>query len=186
MTKLKKWKLISAEDVSPNPYFPIEKRGYLKPDGSLVKDFYVDRLANPAHVVAITKKDKVVMIRMYKQGTDELMIQFPAGRYEPKKHRDIKETAKLELEEETGINVSINDLVFIGKIAEGTTKSTAVAHAFIVKGVEFNSQQKLDDNEEIEVLLLSNDEIDQYIKEGKIWDATAISIWQLAKLRGMI
>lgn len=186
MPKLKKWKLLSTEDVSPSTFFPIEKRSYQRPDGLIVNDFYVDKLANPAHVVAITKEGKIVMIRMYKQGTDELMIQFPAGRFEPSKHHNLKETAKFELEEETGINVSLNDLEFIGKIAEGTTKSTAVAHAFVVKDVEFNSQQKLDDNEEIEVLLLSADEIDQYTKEGKIWDATAISIWQLAKLREMI
>ncbi len=186
MPKLKKWKLLSTEDVSPSTFFPIEKRSYLRPDGGVVNDFFIDRLADPAHIVAITKEGKVVMIRMYKQGTDELMIQFPAGRFEAKKHNNLKETAKFELEEEAGISVSINDLEFIGKIAEGTTKSTAVAHAFFVKNVEFNSQQKLDENEEVEVLLLSPIEIDNYIQEGKIWDATAISIWQLAKLRGFI
>lgn len=186
MSKLKKWKLLSAQDVSPSSYFPIEKRVYIKPDGALVNDFYIDKLANPAHIIAITKEARIVMIRMYKQGTDEFMIQFPAGRFEAKKHSNLKETAKCELEEEVGISVSINDLEFIGKIAEGTTKSTAVAHAFFVKNVEFNSQQKLDENEEIEILLLSPMEIDSYIKEGKIWDATAISIWQLAKLRGFI
>jgi len=186
MPKFKKWKLLSTDDVSPSTFFPIEKRSYLRPDGVVVDDFFIDRLADPAHVVAITKEGKIVMIRMYKQGTNELMIQFPAGRHEIKKHNSLKETARFELEEEAGISVSMDNLEFVGKIAEGTTKSTAVAHAFFVKNVEFNSQQKLDENEEVEILLLSPKEIDNYIKEGKIWDATAISIWQLVKLRGFI
>ncbi len=123
---------------------------------------------------------------MYKQGTDELMIQFPAGRFETKKHTNYKQVAVFELEEEAGIRVLPDQLTFVGKVAEGSTKSTATAYAYFAKDVEFNSKQKLDDNEEIEVLLFTPAEIDQMITDGKIWDATAISIWQLAKLKEII
>ena len=183
---MKKWKLLKATDVSPSKHYPVEKRAYQRSDGVIINDFFVDKLADPVHILAITKQKQVVMIKMYKQGTDELMIQVPAGRFEPKKQADYKQVAVAELEEETGIKIASDKLVFIGKIAEGSTKSTAVAQAYFVKDVEFNSQQKLDDNEEIEVLQFSPPEIDQMIADGKIWDATAISIWQLAKLRGMI
>ena len=114
------------------------------------------------------------------------MIQFPAGRFEPQKHSSFKDVAVAELEEEAGIKITKKDLIFIGKIAEGTTKSTAVAQAYLTTNAKFNSKQKLDDNEEIEMLLYSANQIDQMIKNGEIWDATAIAIWQLAKLKGLI
>jgi len=181
MSNLKKWTLLATEDVSPSQWFPLEKRKYQMPNGKIVDDFYVTTLEDSVHIVPITKEGKIVLIRMYKQGADEIMIQFPAGRFEAKKHKNKLETAQLELEEETGIKVKAEDLEYVGKFALMTTKASEYAHLYLVRNVEFNSQQNLDDNEEIEILQLWPDEVDQYILEGKIADAPAITNWYLIK-----
>jgi 8-oxo-dGTP pyrophosphatase MutT (NUDIX family) len=80
----------------------LKKRKYELPNGKIVDDFYVTTLADSVHIIPITTDRKIVMIRMYKQGVDDFIIQFPAGRYE-NKHIDILDTAVAELEEETGI-----------------------------------------------------------------------------------
>ncbi|MGD9129188.1 MAG: NUDIX hydrolase [Candidatus Woesebacteria bacterium] len=183
MTKLKKWKLLTAEDISPSKYFPLEKRKYQLPNGSVIDNFYITTLADSIHIVPITKDGKVVMIRMYKQGVDDIIIQFPAGRFERDKHQTEKSCAVQELEEETGIKVSQDKLEFIRKFALMTTKATEQAHLYLVRDIEFNSKQKLDDTEEIEVLVLSPKEVDQLIEDGKIWDAPTITDWYFVKQR---
>src|SRR5688572_5757232 len=132
---LQKWKLLSRTDVSSSPFFPLEKRTYQVPNGKVVDDFFVTTLADCAHVIAITKEKKVVLIRMYKQGVDRIVTQFPAGRLE-KKHKDIRDVAVSELEEEAGIKVNSEQLVPVYSQSVMTTKSTEHIHLFVVKDVE--------------------------------------------------
>lgn len=180
--KLKKWKLVDKKDVSPSKYFPLEIRTYKLPNGATVDDFYVTTLADSVHVIPITKDGKIILIRMYKQGVDEIVIQTPAGRLESK-HKNIKDVAVRELEEETGIKVQTNQLIRVGKAALGTTKASEVVHYFTVTNVEFNSRQKLDENEEIEIISLTPDEIDQAILNGTIWCGPTITGWHFLKSR---
>ncbi len=184
MTKLKKWQLLETKDVSPSKWFPLEKRKYQTSDGKIVENFYVCTLADSAHVIPITVEGKVVMIRMYKPGVDDIVIQFPAGRFEAK-HTDMSHVAMMELEEETGIKVESKDLIPLGKFAVMTTKSSEYAHAYIAKNVVFTPtlKQKLDDTEEIEVILLSPQEIDEMILKGEIAEGLTIADWYLLKTK---
>lgn len=179
-TKLKKWKLLEKSDASPSPHFPIEKRKYELPNGKIVDDFYVTTLADSVHIIPITTDRKIVMIRMYKQGVDDFIIQFPAGRYE-NKHIDILDTAVAELEEETGIKTEKNGLIHIGSLSMASTKASEIIHYFTVSDVSLNSSQNLDPNEEIEVLTLTPQEIDNAIVDGSIWCSPTISGWHLLK-----
>lgn len=179
---LQKWKLLSKKDVSPHDWFPIEMRSYQLPNGTIVEDFSVTTLADVAMIVAQTKDEKVVLVKQYKPGTDEIMIQFPAGRIEPS-HADMQETAMHELEEETGIKADKSAFHNFGKISGFSTKATEKVYLYFVDKVEFNSEQNLDLNEEIEVLLLTPDEIESLIHSGQIWCGQTISAWTLAKKR---
>jgi ADP-ribose pyrophosphatase len=181
MVNLKKWQLVKSEDVSPSKWFPLEKRTYRLPNGKIVKDFYITTLADSVHIVPVLKTGQVAMIRMYKQGVDDFIIQFPAGRFEPDKHQDKKDTAVAELEEETGIKVDKKDLISVAQLSLASTKATEKEHVFLVKDVSFNSQPNLDDNEEIETLILKPEQIDDYIQSGQIYCAPTIAIWSLVR-----
>ncbi len=179
---IQKWKLLSKKDVSPHDWFPIEMRTYELPNGRIVDDFSVTTLADVAMIIPITTDHKVVMVKQFKPGIGEVLVQFPAGRIE-KSHRDITETAQRELEEEVGIRVEESQLHFLAKVHAFSTKATEIVHLFIAENCVFNSEQNFDDNEFIEIVLLSFDELDEKILNGGIWDAEAIAGWELAKKR---
>lgn len=184
-SKLQKWKLLSEADVSPSKHLPVVRRTYQLPDGSIVDDFYVATIPDSVHVVPITSKKTVVMIRMYKPGADDFIIQFPAGRFEAEKHGTIEAAAVAELAEETGIQVAEQDLVELGAFPIMTTKGTERFHTYVVSGVELakSGQQNLDATEEIEVLELQPIEVDELIRTGKIVDTTAITNWAVVRLQ---
>ncbi len=175
-----KWQLLSTQDISPHKWFPLEMRTYQLPNGKVVDDFTVTTLADVAMIVAVTKEGKLVLVRQFKPGFGDLITEFPAGRIEDS-HKNLEETAQHELEEETGIIAQ--NLEYFGTIAGFVTKGTEKVHCYFAKEVEFNSQQKLDENEEIEVILLSPQELDELIDSNQIQAASTIAAWRLAKTK---
>jgi len=176
----KRWKLISTKDVSPSKWFPIEERTYELPNGKVVDDFTVSTLADVALVVPVTKTREIVMVNQFKPGVDEILIQFPGGRLE-NNHTRMIELAQHELEEETGIFVSPQQLVPFAKLSGFSTKASEVVYFFLAKDCEFNSQQHLDITEDIEVLTLQPATVDQLVLSNKIWCAQSVAGWELAK-----
>lgn len=173
-----KWKLVDTQDVSPSKWFPVEKRTYLLPSGKVVDDFFVTTLADVAMIVPLTQEGKVVLVKQFKPGFDEVIIEFPAGRIE-KSHKNIEETAIHELEEETGI--AANEVEYFATLAGFVTKGTEKVSCFLARDVEFNSTQNLDTNEDIEVITLSPKELDLMIENNQIVAAITIAAWEVAK-----
>ena len=177
---LKPWKLLSTKDISPSKWFPIEERTYELPDGRIIDDFAVTTLADVSMIVPITTDKKVVMVRQFKPGVNDLFIQFPAGRLEAH-HESMEHLALHELEEEVGIRSQVSLLHYVGKMNGFSTKASEIVYIYVAEQCEFNSTQNLDTTEDIEILTYSPQEIDALIMDGTIWAADAIAAWELTK-----
>ncbi len=177
---LKPWKLLSIKDVSPSKWFPVEERTYELPNGKIIDDFTVTTLADVSMIVPITIDKKIVMVRQFKPGVNDLLIQFPAGRLESH-HESMEQLALHELEEEAGIRSEASQLHYVGRINGFSTKASEIVYLYVAEQCEFNSAQNLDITEEIEILSYSPEEIDDLITDGTIWAADAIAAWVLTK-----
>jgi len=180
MSSPQKWKLLSAEDVSLSPWFPIERRKYQLPSGTIIDDFTVTTIADASMIIPITTDQKVVLVNQYKPGVDEVMIQFPGGRIESH-HQNMGEVAIHELEEETGIKASPNQLNQFAKLSGFSTKATELVYLYLAQDCEFNSKQNLDETENIEILTPTFDEVDDLIMTDQIFCAQTIAGWEMAK-----
>lgn len=174
-----KWTLISANDVSPSKWFPIEERTYKLPDGRIVNDFSVTTLADVAMIIPVTKDGKIIMVNQFKPSFDDVILEFPAGRTEP--NTTLEETALRELEEEAGIKTGV--LEYFATLAGFVTKGTEKVSCFLARDIEINSQQKLDEIEDIEIMIFNPEEIDQFIYENKIQAAITVAAWTVAKAK---
>jgi 8-oxo-dGTP pyrophosphatase MutT (NUDIX family) len=176
---IKPWKVISKKDVSPSKWFPVEQHTVELADGNIIDDFYVSVLNPVAMVIAVTRQNKIVFVQQYKHGIGEVMIELPSGF--ARNEQSPEQAAVAELEEETGIKVELQDLIPLGKIAVHPSKSKCVVHGFLIKDVEFNSQQNLDVTEQINVLQLSVEEAFAAIKSGEIWAVDTVAFLFKAK-----
>lgn len=180
MKTIQPWKILHTKDVSPSPFFPIAEDEVLLPNGHHTF-YYKSLLADVSMVVPITKKNELIFVEQYKHGIGEVCIEFPAGRIE--KGSNPKETAVLELEQETGIRIEKNKLEEIGQLWTEPSKSKVRVFGFLARNVEINSIQKLEDTENIKLMFVPLKKLDDMLRSGKIHASDTLALLLLFKMR---
>lgn len=164
---MEKWKILEENDVSPSKWLPIKQHKIALPNGKIINDYFITTLNNVGMILPITTKNEIVLVKQYKHGVNDILIELPAGFQQ--RNKSIEESALAELEEETGIKTSIEKLIPIGKIANAPTKSTHITYGFLARELVFNSEQNLDVTENIEIITRSPSATIEMIKSGEIW-----------------
>ncbi len=161
----KKWKLLKThkENIG-HPWYPLEMREYLNPEGKKI-EWIIHPGSDVVNVFAMTKSQKVIILRQYRPGIDMMETALAAGGVKP--GSTPLQNAKWELEEEAGY-VSKN-WKYLGKIARSSGKSTAWQYMYLALDCE-KTAQKLGENEFIDVLLKSLAEFKKLLLNGKIQD----------------
>lgn len=177
---IQKWTVLKEEDVSPSKWMPVLRHTVQLPGDKVVDDYYITRLGNVAVVLAITVDNNAVLIRQYKHGTGEVLLELPGGMQH--KHPTMEQCAAAELKEETGIMVLPEQLIPLGKIAGNPAKTDQITYGFLVKDVSFNSSRQLDHTEDIELALMSPKELIGLIASGEIWVSDTVALVLKARL----
>lgn len=176
---MKKWKTLSSEYVFSNPWFKVKKEAVELPNGKIMDDYYIWDEPMVAMIVAFTENNDLLMVRQYKHAAGEIMIELPAGYVDS--NENIEVAAKRELAEETGY--VCESLEKLATIIKNPTKSRSKVHLFIARNVKKIQSQNLDISEDIEVILLSLEEVADKIANGEINATDTISAIYLASKR---
>ena len=130
-------------------------------------------------VLAITEENKIVLVRQYRKALERVLVEIPAGKLE--KGEAPLETAKRELEEETGYVCEKMEPLHSFYTSPGFADE--LVHIFLAKGLTKKSEkQMLDDDEFVDVLEVTLEEALNMVKEKQIYDAKtiyALLYWQL-------
>nr|WP_294793770.1 NUDIX hydrolase [uncultured Mucilaginibacter sp.] len=169
---IQKWTVLEEQDVSPSHWFPVTKQK-VKLANNNVYDYYFSKLGDVVQVLAITKQNEVVLVKQYKHGLGEVVLELPGGMQQ--KDTSLIQSALNELEEETGIKTTAKQLISLGKIAINPTKLKQVTYGFIMFNAEFNSVQQLEDTEDIQIVLKPAPEVLQLALNGGIWVTDSVS-----------
>ena len=160
-----KWKTLSSEYLFNDRWFKVCKDVCETPGGKIVNPYYVYEFPTWVGAVPVTEDGKIVMIRQYRHALGEVIIEIPGGCVDDT-DKDYQEAIARELLEETGYAFSSYE--YLGKISPNPSTNTNLLHMFLAKGGKKVASQKLDENEEIEVVLLTIDELKQQLRENKI------------------
>lgn len=171
--QIQKWKVLEEEDVSPSPWFPVLRHTVELQNGQIVDDYYFSPMGDVVILVALNKQHEVVLVRQYKHGLSEILIELPGGMQQ--KDTSIIQSALNELEEETGIKATSEQLVSLGKVAVNATKARQVTCGFMVFDAEVSTRQKLDSTEMIQVINIPAKQVLQMVKDGEIWTVDSVA-----------
>ena len=150
-----KWKSLCSEYIIKRPWLTARRDKIELPDGRIIPEFYVLEYPDWVNVIAITTDGKFVMERQYRYAADSTNYEIPCGVME--QGETPLEAAMRELKEETGYGGGQwRELMCI---SANPTSMTNMTHCFVATGVQKVSDQHLDATEELEVHLLSRDEV---------------------------
>jgi ADP-ribose pyrophosphatase len=144
------WKILDSQYVLNHPWMKVRKDICKLPDGTIVDDYYWIESPDNTLVVPITLQGDVVVVKQYKHGAKEVLIEFPGGVMDSGEEALVG--AQRELLEETGYGEGT--WTFLDAVYTGPTKSPARTHIFLAKGVILKQGQALDPEERIEVLTM--------------------------------
>ena len=131
-----------------------------------------------ALAVPVTKDGKLVLVRQYRFAVEGRILEFPAGTIEP--NEDPAETIKREIEEETGYGA--NSWRSLGKFPLAPGYSDEYIYAFLAQDLtKLANPPQQDDDEDIEVVLMTVEELEQAILAGDLVDAKTICSFFLAR-----
>ena len=182
------WEEIKREHIIQDEWIDFRRSAYRYPDGRVFEPYYSYSRRDYAVIVATDTEGKYLCVRQFRQGIKEVTTEFPAGGLErsdgkeygaKESSEDALEAAKRELMEETGY-VSDNWTHLI-TIPSNATIADNYAYVFKAENCRKAGAQHLDDTEYLNVIRLSEEEIESYIKEGAFQQAVHVMAWLLAK-----
>lgn len=164
---IKPWKVLETSYFRPR--FRIDKCEL--PNGNFL-DATIFEFRAWANVVALTKNGEVVLVKQYRHGVCEALLEFPGGVVED--GEDPAEGVRRELMEETGYTAT--DMILVGKVYPNPALQTNTLHCFVARDAEKVQEQNLDAGEDIEVHLVPLDELIAIAKCGQFPHALDIAV----------
>lgn len=163
MSNVENWEEISRETLLEKYRRGMERVVFRLPDGS-DRDFYLKKEDDPICILALTKNKEVILAKQFRPGPKKILLELPGGGVE--KDEAPEEAAERELLEETG---------FSGKMKLVTRAyecgySPMHRYCFVATDCEKVTEQKLDDGEFVEVVLMPLPEFRELLRTGEMTD----------------
>ena len=161
--QVKKWEELSREMAFQKYSRKIEKVMFKLPDGK-ESDFYIKREGPAAGVLAITKDQKVILVKQFRPGPEEILSELPGGYVDPNEKPEA--TMERELMEETGYkgNVKLVTTCF------DDAYSTMNRYCFVATDCEKVGEPQTGEHEFIELELVSLEDFRKLLRNGKMTD----------------
>ncbi|GAC1443548.1 MAG: NUDIX hydrolase [Vulcanimicrobiaceae bacterium] len=160
------WRVVDSKIVIESPFFRLRCDQIELSDGTRVGDYYVRESRGFAVVFAVTPDDRVVLVRQYKHGIAEVVLELPAGGIDPGETPSA--CAARELAEETGYVSAPGDLTLLRSFILDPTSSTTRYHLYLARDARPLATLKFDPLEDIAIELVTFTELRRYVRDGTI------------------
>ncbi|PZO54035.1 MAG: NUDIX hydrolase [Phormidesmis priestleyi] len=143
-----------------------------------IGDYECIRHPGGSMAVPVTADGQFVLVRQYRFAMQGRLLEFPAGTVE--KGETPLETIQREIQEETGYKA--NTWKTLGNFPNAPGYSDEIIYAYLATDLEkLPEALALDEDEDIEVIHMSADELEKAILTGTPIDAKSIAAFYMAK-----
>ncbi|HEX4877713.1 MAG TPA: NUDIX hydrolase [Chitinophagaceae bacterium] len=167
-----KWKTLSSEYLFNDKWFKVRKEVCQTPQGKIVDPYYVYDFATWVGAFPVTEEGKIIMLKQYRHALGEVCYEIPGGCVDDT-DQNLEEAAARELLEETGY--TFNSYEYLGKISPNPSTNSNLLHMFLARGGKKVALQSLDENEEIEVIQLTVQEVKTLLRNNQVVQAMHVS-----------
>lgn len=161
------WKILSSRHIHPR--FRIDR---VELANGKIFEPMVFEFRSWANVVALTKNNEVVLVKQYRHGVQENLLELPGGIVDD--GESPLDGARRELMEETGYSAA--HIIEVGQIYPNPALQHNTLYCYLATNVERTSEQHLDDAEEIEVHLMPLDQLIEMTSQGGFRHALHLAV----------
>ena len=166
------WEPVSVEHIVRDEWIDFRKVRYRYPDGREFGPFYQYSRKSYSVIVPVLPDGRFLCVRQFRQGIGETTTEFPAGgieadgsEYGQVTREDALAAAKRELKEETGYES--DEWTHLITIPSNATIADNYAHVFLARNCRKVSGLHLDVTEDLEPVIVTKEEIETMISEGR-------------------
>ena len=170
----KKEKTLSSQKIYQGKVINVRKDEVLCPNGLTSLREIVSHHGGVGILIKVD--DQFIIEKQYRYAFDEEMYELPAGKLE--EDEDPLEAAKRELLEETGYRPL--EMIHLGDMYPTCGYSNEVIHLYYCPKY-VKEERHLDNDEFIDLVFLTIEEIETLIKKGQIKDSKLLSVLTLYK-----
>lgn len=171
------WKILDKTDlVDALPYMKVWVEKVELPDGRIVDDFYQVLIPDSVLIFARDTEDRIVVERAYRHALKRVSMILPAGGINEGEEPLI--AARRELLEETGY--TSDDWSELGSFQTNSNQGLGRVHLFEALGARKTADAESGDLENIEVVLLTTEELEAAIRGGDMIAMSSIAAFSLA------
>ena len=182
------WEPVSVEHIVRDEWIDFRKVRYRYPDGREFGPFYQYSRKSYSVIVPVLPDGRFLCVRQFRQGIGETTTEFPAGGIETERaeygrvtREDALAAAKRELKEETGYEA--DEWTHLITIPSNATIADHYAHVFLARNCRKVSGLRLDVTEDLEPVIVTKEEIETMISEGRFQQMGHVMAYLLAVRR---
>jgi ADP-ribose pyrophosphatase len=167
-----KWKTLKSEYLFKDMWFTVRKDTCERPDGKIISPYYVYEFPTWVTALALTEDGKVILERQYRHGIGDTNYEIPGGCVDDT-DKSYEEAIARELHYE-----------YLGKTSANPSTNNNWMHMYLATGGKKVKDQEFDDNEDIDIHLVTIDELKQMLRKNEIIQSMHVTaiIYGLQKL----
>lgn len=175
-----KWTTVESEYLHRRPWLTVRRDTVRLPNGKVFPEYYVLEYPTWINVTAITEDGEFVMVKQYRYALGITATELCAGVVED--GEDPMEGARRELLEETGYAGGEWELTMVISANPGSQNN--LTYCYTARGVKKVAGQHLDETEDIEVVLMSEDEVRGMLERNELKQALMCApLWRYFALK---
>ena len=148
MPDLRPWEVLGSRTVSSDRWLTHTLEHVRLPSGLEISQYHVLNQNDFCLMVAVTPACEVPLVRQYKHGARDVVLEFPAGLVEDDETPE--DAAARELLEETGY---AGRLRRAGTLLTSPSRNRNLAHVFVILDAEQVCEPEPEETEQIEVVM---------------------------------
>lgn len=166
------WKVESSETLFADKWLKIRTERCVNPQQQVIEPYYVIDYPDWTNALALTEDNQVILVRIYRHGLEKTILEIPGGNVDPEDANPI-ETIKRELLEETGY--IFEQVEQVHRISPNPANHSNLAYGFLMTGGKKVAEQNLDEDEQLDVVLVSLEELKGMLQRNEIWQAMHVT-----------
>ncbi len=166
------WRRLSSTYLIESTHLRIRSDEVELPNGVVIPNYYVRESLGFVMIFALTPAREVVLVRQYRYGIDQVIIELPAGSID--RGEDPLDCARRELTEETGYTATRWERLSV--VPAEPVRSNSYLHAYLAFDAVQTHPQQLDATEAIEPFTASLEELHAMLHTDAIGAVSCVAV----------